>query len=46
MYQHCLMKLKILKMEGNKKDEEINSEWEAKAAVFHIFNNVAKPGYK
>ncbi|TVU12155.1 hypothetical protein EJB05_45785, partial [Eragrostis curvula] len=28
------------------KDKEINSEWEAKAAAFAIFKNVARPGYK
>ncbi|KAM6583559.1 hypothetical protein CsatB_010561 [Cannabis sativa] len=27
-------------------DKEINSEWEAKAAAFQIFQNVAKPGNK
>jgi mechanosensitive ion channel protein 4/5/6/7/8/9/10 len=31
---------------GEQKDKEINSEWEAKAAAFRIFKNVAKPGYK
>ncbi|TVU12154.1 hypothetical protein EJB05_45784, partial [Eragrostis curvula] len=29
-----------------RKDKEINSEWEAKAAAFAIFKNVARPGYK
>ncbi|XP_078157617.1 mechanosensitive ion channel protein 10-like [Carex rostrata] len=28
------------------KDKKINSEWEAKAAAFRIFKNVAKPGYR
>ncbi|PWZ17952.1 Mechanosensitive ion channel protein 10 [Zea mays] len=28
------------------KDKEINSEWEAKAAAYAIFKNVAKPSYK
>ncbi|THG12366.1 mechanosensitive ion channel protein 10-like [Camellia sinensis] len=28
------------------KDKEITSEWEAKAAAFRIFKNVAKPGHK
>jgi hypothetical protein len=28
------------------KDREINSEWEAKAAAYAIFKNVARPGYK
>uniref|UniRef100_A0A2N9J0R4 Mechanosensitive ion channel MscS domain-containing protein n=1 Tax=Fagus sylvatica TaxID=28930 RepID=A0A2N9J0R4_FAGSY len=28
------------------KDEEITSEWQAKAAAYGIFNNVAKPGSK
>lgn len=28
------------------KDKEINSEWEAKAAAFAIFKNVARPGNK
>ncbi|WVZ82058.1 hypothetical protein U9M48_029365 [Paspalum notatum var. saurae] len=28
------------------KDKEINSEWEAKAAAYAIFKNVARPGYK
>ncbi|KAF5481770.1 hypothetical protein F2P56_002398 [Juglans regia] len=32
--------------EGEQKDEEITSEWEAKAAAYRIFNNVAKPGSK
>ncbi|XP_065014561.1 mechanosensitive ion channel protein 10-like isoform X3 [Musa acuminata AAA Group] len=27
-------------------DKEITSEWEAKAAAYRIFKNVAKPGYK
>ncbi|KAJ1698690.1 hypothetical protein LUZ63_007202 [Rhynchospora breviuscula] len=31
---------------GEQKDKEINSEWEAKAAAFRIFKNVARPGYK
>ncbi|KAF7813588.1 mechanosensitive ion channel protein 10-like [Senna tora] len=30
--------------EGEQKDKEINSEWEAKAAAYRIFKNVAKPG--
>ncbi|KAJ4708804.1 Mechanosensitive ion channel protein [Melia azedarach] len=32
--------------EGEKKDKEITSEWEAKAAAYQIFGNVAKPGSK
>ncbi|WCJ42759.1 Mechanosensitive ion channel family protein [Euphorbia peplus] len=32
--------------EGGQKDNEITSEWEAKAAAYKIFSNVAKPGYK
>lgn len=28
------------------KDKEINSEWEAKAAAYAIFKNVARPGYR
>ncbi|XP_028772183.1 mechanosensitive ion channel protein 10-like [Neltuma alba] len=32
--------------EGEQKDREINSEWEAKAAAYRIFKNVAKPGNK
>lgn len=28
------------------KDREINSEWEAKAAAYRIFKNVAKPDHK
>lgn len=30
--------------EGEQKDKEITSEWEAKAAAYRIFKNVAKPG--
>ncbi|OVA17532.1 Mechanosensitive ion channel MscS [Macleaya cordata] len=32
--------------EGEQKDVEITCEWEAKAAAFRIFRNVAKPGSK
>ncbi|KAJ4708810.1 Mechanosensitive ion channel protein [Melia azedarach] len=32
--------------EGEQKDKEITSEWEAKAAGYQIFRNVAKPGSK
>ncbi|XP_022960737.1 mechanosensitive ion channel protein 10-like [Cucurbita moschata] len=32
--------------EGEQKDKEINSEWEASAAAYQIFRNVAKPGSK
>lgn len=32
--------------DGEQKDEEITSEWEAKAAAYRIFHNVAKPGSK
>ncbi|XP_038710126.1 mechanosensitive ion channel protein 10-like isoform X4 [Tripterygium wilfordii] len=32
--------------EGENKDKEITSEWEAKAAAYRIFQNVAKPGSK
>ncbi|KAL9314635.1 hypothetical protein ACSQ67_020087 [Phaseolus vulgaris] len=32
--------------ENDQKDDEINSEWEAKAAAYRIFGNVAKPGHK
>ncbi|KAB1209423.1 Mechanosensitive ion channel protein 10 [Morella rubra] len=32
--------------EGEQKDEEITSEWEAKAAAYRVFHNVAKPGSK
>uniref|UniRef100_A0A804JUX5 Mechanosensitive ion channel protein n=1 Tax=Musa acuminata subsp. malaccensis TaxID=214687 RepID=A0A804JUX5_MUSAM len=32
--------------ESKQKDKEITSEWEAKAAAFQIFENVARPGYK
>ncbi|TVT99378.1 hypothetical protein EJB05_55266, partial [Eragrostis curvula] len=32
--------------EIEQKDTEISSEWEAKAAAFAIFKNVARPGYK
>lgn len=28
------------------RDQEITNEWDAKAAAYRIFNNVAKPGYK
>ncbi|KAF8388752.1 hypothetical protein HHK36_025432 [Tetracentron sinense] len=31
---------------GEQKDKEITSEWEAKAAAYQIFRNVAKPGCK
>ncbi|XP_072992548.1 mechanosensitive ion channel protein 10-like [Typha latifolia] len=31
---------------GEQKDKEINSEWEAKAAAYRIFKNVAKPHHK
>ncbi|XP_047147393.1 mechanosensitive ion channel protein 10-like isoform X2 [Vigna umbellata] len=31
--------------ENYQKDNEINSEWEAKAAAYRIFGNVAKPGH-
>ncbi|XP_022636175.1 mechanosensitive ion channel protein 10-like isoform X2 [Vigna radiata var. radiata] len=31
--------------ENDQKDNEINSEWEAKAAAYRIFGNVAKPGH-
>ncbi|XP_072973761.1 mechanosensitive ion channel protein 10-like [Typha angustifolia] len=31
---------------GEQKDKEINSEWEAKAAAYRIFENVAKPHHK
>ncbi|KAE7998485.1 hypothetical protein FH972_003028 [Carpinus fangiana] len=32
--------------EGEQKDEQITSEWEAQAAAYRIFNNVAKCGSK
>lgn len=32
--------------EDEPQDEQINSEWEAKAAAYRIFQNVAKPGTK
>lgn len=32
--------------DGEKKDEEITSEWEARAAAYKIFRNVAKPHCK
>ncbi|GLT81133.1 hypothetical protein SLA2020_525360 [Shorea laevis] len=32
--------------EDEQKDKEITSEWEAKAAAYRIFRNVAKPGSK
>ncbi|KAG6769928.1 hypothetical protein POTOM_025595 [Populus tomentosa] len=32
--------------DGEKKDEEITSEWEARAAAYKIFRNVAKPHSK
>jgi hypothetical protein len=32
--------------ESEQKDEEITSEWEAQAAAYRIFNNVAKPRSK
>ncbi|KAK7354613.1 hypothetical protein VNO80_20078 [Phaseolus coccineus] len=32
--------------ENEQKDNEINSEWEAKAAAYRIFGNVAQPGHK
>ncbi|KAF6157118.1 hypothetical protein GIB67_041579 [Kingdonia uniflora] len=32
--------------EGEQKDKEITTEWEAKAAAYRIFKNVAKPGSK
>ncbi|XVF48926.1 hypothetical protein PTKIN_Ptkin03bG0227600 [Pterospermum kingtungense] len=32
--------------ENEQKDKEITSEWEAKAAAYRIFKNVAKPGSK
>ncbi|KAK7328880.1 hypothetical protein VNO77_23010 [Canavalia gladiata] len=32
--------------ENDQKDNEITSEWEAKAAAYRIFGNVAKPGNK
>ncbi|KAJ4708806.1 Mechanosensitive ion channel protein [Melia azedarach] len=32
--------------EGEKKDKEITSEWEAKASAYQIFGNVAKSGSK
>ncbi|XP_050270121.1 mechanosensitive ion channel protein 10-like [Quercus robur] len=32
--------------DGEQRDEEITSEWEAKAAAYRIFHNVAKPGSK
>ncbi|XP_038878911.1 mechanosensitive ion channel protein 10-like [Benincasa hispida] len=32
--------------ENEQKDKEINSEWEARAAAYQIFRNVAKPGSK
>ncbi|XP_044471142.1 mechanosensitive ion channel protein 10-like isoform X3 [Mangifera indica] len=32
--------------EGEQKDKEITSEWEAKAAAYQIFSNVAKPHSK
>ncbi|XP_017419993.1 mechanosensitive ion channel protein 10-like [Vigna angularis] len=31
--------------QNDQKDNEINSEWEAKAAAYRIFGNVAKPGH-
>ncbi|OAY72179.1 Mechanosensitive ion channel protein 10 [Ananas comosus] len=42
---------KLHKMDQEKegweqKDREINSEWEAKAAAYRIFKNVAKPDHK
>ncbi|XVE70686.1 hypothetical protein DITRI_Ditri10aG0090300 [Diplodiscus trichospermus] len=33
-------------VENEQKDKEITSEWEAKAAAYRIFRNVAKPGSK
>ncbi|XP_057506792.1 mechanosensitive ion channel protein 10-like [Actinidia eriantha] len=32
--------------EGEQKDKEITNEWEAKAAAYRIFQNVARPGHK
>ncbi|XP_042503204.1 mechanosensitive ion channel protein 10 [Macadamia integrifolia] len=32
--------------EGEQKDKEITNEWQAKAAAYQIFRNVAKPGTK
>ncbi|XP_043698096.1 mechanosensitive ion channel protein 10-like [Telopea speciosissima] len=32
--------------EGEQKDKEITNEWQAKAAAYQIFRNVAKPGNK
>lgn len=32
--------------ESEKKDKEITTEWEARAAAYQIFRNVAKPGNK
>ncbi|KAJ7979269.1 Mechanosensitive ion channel protein [Quillaja saponaria] len=32
--------------DGEQKDEEITSEWAAKAAAYRIFRNLAKPGNK
>lgn len=32
--------------ESDQKDNEITSEWEAKAAAYRIFRNIAKPGNK
>ncbi|XP_058723224.1 mechanosensitive ion channel protein 10-like [Vicia villosa] len=36
----------IYEEESDAKDSEITSEWEAKAAAYRIFRNVAKPGSK
>lgn len=36
----------IYEEESDQKDNEITSEWEAKAAAYRIFRNVAKPGSK
>ncbi|KAK7411883.1 hypothetical protein VNO78_03326 [Psophocarpus tetragonolobus] len=36
----------IYEHESDHKDDEITSEWEAKAAAYRIFRNVAKPGNK
>lgn len=36
----------VVDEENEKKDKEITSEWEAKAAAYRIFRNVAKPGRK
>jgi hypothetical protein len=40
--------INVIRSSGNSldKDEEITSEWQAKAAAYGIVNNVAKAGSK